>query len=61
MSGFDDAIQKYLDENLPKGISVPVGVSEDEAIRSVQEQFHGFRCPEETARSIVREAWRRAS
>jgi hypothetical protein len=60
MSDFGDEIQRYVDDNFPKGVSVPTGVSEEEAIRSVQEQFPGFLCPEETARGIVREAWRRA-
>ena len=39
------------------------GRGEDDAIRVVQEQFDdaGFDCSEETARGIVREAWRRAA
>lgn len=61
MSDFGDEIQRYVDDNFPKGVRVPTGVSEDEAIRSVQEQFPGFTCPEEAARRIVHEAWRRAS
>ena len=61
MSDFGDEIQRYVDDNFPKGVRVPTGVSEEEAVRSVQEQFSGFVCPEETARRIVREAWRRAS
>jgi hypothetical protein len=60
MSDLGDDIQRYVDDNFPKGVSVPTGVSEDEAIRAVQKQFHGFTCPEATARRIVREAWRRA-
>jgi len=58
----DEVIRRHVDENFPKGVSVPTGVSEDEAIRSVQEQFQkaGFGCPEETARRLVQEAWRRA-
>lgn len=59
----DELIQRRVDEKLPKGVSVPTGVSEDEAIRAVQEQFQeaGFDCPEETARNLVQEAWRRAA
>jgi hypothetical protein len=57
-----ELVQRHVDENFPKGVSVPTGVSEDEAIRAVQEQFQeaGFACPEETARMIVQEAWHRA-
>jgi hypothetical protein len=58
----ESRVRSYINENFPKGVNVPTGVSEDEAIRSVQEQFKeaGFECPEETARGIVQEAWRRA-
>jgi hypothetical protein len=61
MSNLGDDIQRHLDDNFPKGVSVPLGVDEDEAIRSVQEQFTdaGFGCPEEAARGLVHEAWRR--
>jgi hypothetical protein len=61
MSDLGDDIKRYVDDKFPKGVSVPTGVSEDEAIRSVQEQFRqaGFGCPEETARGLVHEAWRR--
>jgi hypothetical protein len=54
-----DRIRKHVDENFPKGVSVPTGVSEDEAVRAVQEQFTkaGFGCPEKKAREIVRKAW----
>jgi hypothetical protein len=40
-------------------IVVPTGVSEDEAVQMVQEQFSeaGFECPDDRAREIVREAW----
>jgi hypothetical protein len=53
-----DDIQKYIEENFPKGVNVPTGVSEDEAVRAVQEQFTkaGFGCPEEQARDLVRQA-----
>jgi len=62
MSDLGDDIKRYVDDKFPKGVSVPTGVSEDEAIRSVQEQFRqpGFGCQEETARGLVHEAWRRA-
>jgi hypothetical protein len=63
VSSLGDDIQRYLDDNFPKGVSIPLGVEEDEAIRSVQEQFTnaGFGCPVEAARELVQEAWRRAS
>jgi hypothetical protein len=62
MSDLGDAVERYVNDKFPKGVSVPTGVSEDEAIRSVQEQFRdaGFGCPQETARGLVQEAWRRA-
>lgn len=52
------AAQKYINENMPAGVSVPTGVGEDEAVSAVQEQFTkaGFGCPEELARDIVRRA-----
>jgi hypothetical protein len=39
----------------PEGVSVPTGVSEDEAVQAVQDQFTvaGFDCPEEQARDLV--------
>jgi hypothetical protein len=61
MAGLGDDIQRYIDEHFPKGVSVPTGVSEDEAIRAVKEQFPGFDVSEETARGIVQEAWRSAA
>lgn len=56
------AVEQYVEQNFPKGISVPTGVSEDEAVRAVQDQFRksGFDCPDETARDLVHEAWARA-
>lgn len=62
MSDLADDIKRYVNDNFPEGVSVPTGVSEDEASRSIQEQFRtaGFGCPEETARGLVHEAWRRA-
>jgi hypothetical protein len=52
-------IERYRRENSPTGITVPTGVSEDQAVRAVQEQFEqaGFGCTEETARELVRETW----
>ena len=57
----DLGIQDYIDKNFPKGVSVPTGVSEEEAVESVKKQFTdaGFDCPDETARGLVQEARRR--
>jgi hypothetical protein len=52
--------QDLIDDQLQQqGIVVPTGVSEDEAVQMVQEQFSesGFECPDDQAREIVREAW----
>jgi hypothetical protein len=48
-----------IDQLQQQGIVVPTGVSEDEAVQMVQEQFceSGFECPDDQAREIVREAW----
>ena len=56
--GFED----YINKNFPKGVSVPTGVSEDEAIQAVKKQLgeRGFDCPDETARRIVLHAWGQA-
>lgn len=59
MSGDDDLvkeIQRKIQELFPEGVSVPTGVSEDEAVQAVQDQFTvaGFDCPEEQARDLVR-------
>jgi hypothetical protein len=52
-------IEAYVQKNFPKGVSVPTGVSEDEAIQAVKKQFReaGFDCSDETARGIVHHAW----
>jgi hypothetical protein len=52
------AVERHVKENFPEGVSVPTGVSEDEAVRAVQKQFEdaGFGCPDETARDLVRRA-----
>lgn len=56
--GFED----YIDKKFPKEVSVPTGVSEDEAIQAVKKQLgeHGFDCPDEMARRIVLIAWGQA-
>jgi hypothetical protein len=57
------AVKQHVDDNFPKGVSVPTPdeASEEEAIRSVQKQFTdaGFECPEDTARGLVQEAYKR--
>ena len=52
------AVKQHVEENFPKGIHVRTGVSDDEAVRDVQQQFQdaGFDCPDETARDLVRRA-----
>jgi hypothetical protein len=62
-SKLEEVIQRHVDDNFPEGVNVPTDVSEDDAVRVVQEQFQeaGFECPEETARNLVQEAWRRAA
>ncbi len=63
MSSLDHLIEQYFEEHFSAGVKVPTTVSEDDAIRSVQEQFDdaGFDCSEDTARGLVREAWGRAA
>ena len=63
MSSLDHLIEQYFEEHFAAGVKVPTNVSEDDAIRSVQEQFDdaGLDCSEETARGLVHEAWRRAA
>jgi hypothetical protein len=61
MSDDDDLakeIQRKIEGMFPEGVSVPTGVSEDEAVQAVQDQFTvaGFDCPEEQARDLVRQA-----
>jgi hypothetical protein len=60
MSDDDDLaeIQQKIQEMFPEGVSVPTGVSEDEAVQAVQDQFTvaGFDCPEGQARDLVRQA-----
>ncbi len=63
MSMMDFLIEQYFDELIAGGVKVPTTVSEDDAIRAVQEQFDdaGFDCSEDTARGLVHEAWRKAA
>lgn len=63
MSSLDHLIEQYFKEHFSAGVKVPAMVSEDDAIRSVQEQFDdaGFDCSDETARGFVHEAWRRTA
>jgi hypothetical protein len=61
MSDDDDLvkeIQRKIQQMFPQGLSVPNGVSEDEAVQAVQDQFTvaGFDCPEEQARDLMRQA-----
>jgi hypothetical protein len=58
MSSLDHLIEQYFEEHFAAGVKVPANVSEDDAIRSVREQFDdaGFDCSEETARGLVHEA-----
>lgn len=50
--------EDLTDQLQQQGIVVPTGVSEDEAVQMVQEQFSeaGFECSDDQAREIVREA-----
>jgi hypothetical protein len=63
MSSLDHLIDQYFEQHFAEVVKVPATVSEDDAIRSVQEQFDdaGFDCSEETARGLVHEAWARAA
>jgi hypothetical protein len=58
----DFGIEDYINENFPEGVNVPTGVSEDEAIQAVKQQFsdRGFDCSDETARGLVLHAWGQA-
>jgi hypothetical protein len=63
MSSLDHLIDQYFDQHFANGVTVSTTMSEDDAIRSVQEQFDdaGFDCSEETARGLVHQAWRRTA
>ena len=61
MSSMDHLMERYFfEEHFAEGVKVPTTVSEDDAIRSVQEQFDdaGFDCTEGTGRGLVHAAWR---
>ena len=34
-----NAVERHVKENFPKGISVPAGVSDDEAVRAVHQSL----------------------
>jgi hypothetical protein len=63
MSSMDHLIEQFFEDHFHEGVKVSTTVSEDDAIRSVLEQFDdaGFDCSEETARGLVHEAWGRAA
>lgn len=63
MSSMDHFIEQYFEEHFVEGVKVPTNVSEDDAMRSVQEQLDGagFDCSEKTARGLVHAAWRRTA
>jgi len=63
MSDLDHLIERYIEEHFSESVNVPTDISEDEAIRFVQEQFDdaGFECSEGTARGLVQKAWRGAA
>src|SRR5262249_25149952 len=50
-----EEIWRKIQTRFPMGVSVPLGVSEDEAVRAVQDQFReaGLDCSDEAAREIV--------
>lgn len=50
-----EEIWRKIQARFPKGVSVPLGVSEDEAVRAVQDQFReaGLDCSDEAAQEIV--------
>jgi hypothetical protein len=50
-----EEIWQKIQARFPEGVSVPLGVSEDEAVRAVQDQFReaGLDCSDEAAREIV--------
>jgi hypothetical protein len=50
------------DAELPEDIDVPIGVSEDDAIKAVQQQFKdaGTECTDDEARKLVHAAWEKS-
>jgi hypothetical protein len=65
MAGDEDVVEdtqgqaQDIDQLRQRGIEVPTGVDEDEAMHSVQQQMTdaGLECDAFEARRIVREAW----
>jgi hypothetical protein len=51
-------IRQKIQTRFPNGLSVPLGVSEDEAVRAVQDQLReaGLDCSDDAAREIVGQA-----
>ena len=60
-----DDLHKRAEEqesDLPEKVDVPLGVSEDEAMRAVQQQFEdaGTECTDDEARKLVHAAWEKS-
>jgi hypothetical protein len=53
-----EEIRRKIQAGFPNGLRVPLGVSEDEAVRAVHDQFReaGLDCSDEAAREIVWQA-----
>ncbi len=53
-----DGLRRHIFRTFPEGVSVPQGITEDEGIRAVQQQFTdaGYEMPTDSARNIVRRA-----
>ncbi len=53
-----DGLRRHIYRTFPEGVSVPQDITEDEAIRAVQQQFTdaGYDMPSDSARNIVRRA-----
>jgi hypothetical protein len=58
-----DGLRRHIYQTFPEGVSVPQGVTEDEAICAVQQQFTdaGYEMSTDSARNIVHRAWDQAS
>jgi hypothetical protein len=54
-----DGLRRHIFRTFPEDVSVVQGVTEDEGIRAVQQQFTdiGHEIPADSARNIVRRAW----
>jgi hypothetical protein len=60
-----DDLNKRAEEQeaeLPEEVDVPLGVSEDEAMRAVKQQFKdaGTECTDDEARKLVHAAWEKS-